>query len=134
VCLYWKKYGTSKISLAVYIIIIIIRTVCHRQRQRSGGEVGRVQETFLLNTEGRWFESCLMSYFHTNIHLRKLPTPPCSSLDSGVIRRSRVMKFHFHAFSLNHVTERFLKLFNLIDFSDFRGSRTILTLRSSIIR
>jgi len=44
------------------------------------------------------------------------------------------MKFHFYAFSLNHVTERFLKLFNLIDFSDFRGSRAILTLRSSIIR
>jgi len=36
----------SKISLAVYRINIIIRTVCQRQRQRSGGEVGRVQENF----------------------------------------------------------------------------------------
>jgi len=41
------------------------------------------------------------------------------------------MKFHFHAFSRH--TEIF-KLLNLIDLSDFRGSRTILTLRSSIIR
>jgi len=29
--------------------------------------------------------------FYSDIHLRKLPTPPCSSLNSGVIRRSRVM-------------------------------------------
>jgi len=41
------------------------------------------------------------------------------------------MKFHYRAFSSNHVTESFLELLNLIDFSDFRGSRTILTLRSS---
>ena len=62
-----EKSGTSKISLAVYRIIIKIRTVCHRQRQRRSGEVGRVQETFLLNTEGRLFEFCLKSYFHTYI-------------------------------------------------------------------
>jgi len=45
------------------------------------------------------------------------------------------MKFHFHAFSLNHEIkpERFLKFLNLIDLSDFRGSRTILTLHFSII-
>jgi len=68
------------------------------------------------------------------IHLRKLPTPPCSSLDSGVIRGSRVTKFHYRAFSSNYVTKRLLELLNFIDFSVFRGSRTILTLRSSIIR
>jgi len=68
VCLYCKKTGTSKISLAVYRINIIIRTVCHRQRQRGGGEVGRVQATILLNTEAQLFESCLKSYFYTNIY------------------------------------------------------------------
>ena len=70
--LFVLESGTSKISLAVYMIYminIIIRTVCHRQRQRSGGEVGRLQETLLLNTEGLWFESCLKSYFHTYILL-----------------------------------------------------------------
>ena len=60
------------LKLAVYMINFIIRTVCHRQRQRSGGEVGRVQETFLLNTEARWFESCLKSYFNTNIYFYRL--------------------------------------------------------------
>jgi len=45
------------------MINIIIRTVCHQQSQGSGGEIGRVQETFLLNTEGRSFESCLKCYF-----------------------------------------------------------------------
>jgi len=39
-------------------------------------------------------------------HLRKLPTPPCSSLNSGVIRRSRVIKFHYRPFSSNHVTNK----------------------------
>jgi len=64
-----RTHGTSKISLAVYRINIIIRTVCLRQTQRSGGEVNRVLETFLLKTEGRWLESCLKSYFLTYIFL-----------------------------------------------------------------
>ena len=41
---------------------------------------------------------------------RKLPTPPCSSLNSDVIRISRVMKFHYPAFSTNRATERMFKL------------------------
>ena len=45
-CLYWKRYGASKTSLAVYRINIIIWTFCLRHRQRSGGEVGRAQEHF----------------------------------------------------------------------------------------
>jgi len=44
------------------------------------------------------------------------------------------MKFHFRAFLSNHVTEKILELLKLIYLSDFRGSRTILMLRSSIIR
>ena len=63
----------------------------------------------------------------------QLPTPPCSSLHSDVIRRSRALKFHYRAFSSYLVTERFLELLNLIYLSDFRGSSTILTLSSSII-
>ena len=39
-----------------------------------------------------------------HVHLRKLPTPPCSSLNSGVIRMSRVMKTHYRAFLSNHAT------------------------------
>jgi len=50
VFLYWKRSGASKINLAVYRINIIIRTVCQQQRQHNAGEVGRGQETFLLNT------------------------------------------------------------------------------------
>ena len=56
-----------------------------------------------------------------HVHLRKLPTPPSSSLDSGVIMRSRVMKLHYREFFSNHITERFFKLLNLIDLSDFLG-------------
>jgi len=41
-----KRSWSFKISLAVYRINIIIRTVCQRQRQRSGGEVDRAQQNF----------------------------------------------------------------------------------------
>jgi len=34
--------------------------------------VGRVQGTFLLNTEGRWFEFGLKSYVHTDIYFYRL--------------------------------------------------------------
>jgi len=68
-----------------------------------------------------------------NIHLRKLPTPPDTLLNLSTIRRSRVMKFHYCAFALKLVIERFLEFSNFIDLSDFLGSLTILTLRSSII-
>ena len=44
------------------------------------------------------------------------------------------MKFHYRAFLSNLVLQRVLELLNLIDLSDFRGSRTILTLLSSTIR
>ena len=62
------------------------------------------------------------------IHLKKLPTPSCSNLNSGVIRWNKVMKFHFRAFSSNHVTKRALELLNIIYLSDFRCSLTSLTL------
>ena len=48
----------------------------------------------------------------------KTSNAPCSSLDSGVIMRSRVMQLHYGVFSSNHFTERILELLNLIDFSD----------------
>jgi len=72
--------------------------------------------------------------FNSFIHLRKLPTPPYSSLNSGVIRRSRVMKIHYRTFLANHATLDILEFLNLIYLCDFLGSRTILTLRSSTIR
>ena len=44
------------------------------------------------------------------------------------------MKLHCHTFLANHATLEFLEFLNLIYLCDFLGSRTILTLRSSIIR
>ena len=44
------------------------------------------------------------------------------------------MKIHYRAILSNHAASRFLELLNLIYLCDFLGSRTILTLRSSIIR
>jgi len=59
--------------------------------------------------------------------LKNPPTPTCSSLNSSVIRMYRVMKFHYRAFLSNLVNQRVLELSNLIDQSDFRGLRSILT-------
>ena len=78
------------------------------------------------------FNKIYSSYNFIIIHLRQLPTPPCSIFNSGVIRRSRVMKIHYRAFLSKHATQWCLQLLDLIYY--FLGSRTILTLRSSIIR
>ena len=48
-----------------------------------------------------------------NIHLRKLPTPPCVNLNSSIISRSSVMKYHYREFSSNLFTERLWELLNL---------------------
>ena len=44
------------------------------------------------------------------IHFRKIPTSPCSSLNSGVIRRSRVIKFRYRPFSSKHVAGNFFRI------------------------
>jgi len=61
-------------------------------------------------------------YTSKHIHLKNLPTPKCSSLNPDVIRRSRIMKFHYREFSWNHATANFLELLSLIYLSDFQGS------------
>ena len=57
-----------------------------------------------LRSEWRTCPCYTIWYMYLHVHLRKLPTPPCSSLNSGVIRMSRVMKIHYRAFLANHAT------------------------------